>query len=90
MLGPLAVEPLLAGQGYGRHLVAAGIARARERGYRLMILVGDLPYYGRFGFKPVPHGRITMPGPVNPDRLLALELEDGALADYAGLAVGEA
>jgi predicted N-acetyltransferase YhbS len=88
MLGPLAVEPLLAGQGYGRHLVAGGIARAKEKGYRLMILVGDLPYYGRFGFKPVPPGRIAMPGPVNSDRLLALELEDGALADYAGLVAG--
>lgn len=90
MLGPLAVEPHLAGQGYGRHLVAAGIARARERGYRLMILVGDLPYYGRFGFKPLPRGLLALPGPVNPDRLLALELAEGALADYAGLVAGDA
>ena len=72
--------------------VGAGLfwlARAAEVGYRLVILVGDLPYYGRFGFKPLAHGRMQMPGPVNPDRLLSLELVEGALADYAGLVAGD-
>ncbi len=49
-----------------------------------MLLVGDMPYYGRFGFAPVPPGQITLPGPVDPARLLALELEAGALAAAIG------
>ena len=88
MLGPLAVEPAFAGQGFGRHLVAEAIARARHFGYRLTVLVGDEPYYGRFGFKPVPAGQIEMPGPVNAARLLANELDPGALAAYRGLVAG--
>ncbi len=55
---------------------------ARASGVRLVVLVGDEPYYGRFGFKPVPPGAITLPGPVNPLRLLAVELAPGALPDY--------
>jgi predicted N-acetyltransferase YhbS len=46
--------------------------------------VGDIPYYGRFGFTPVPYGHITLPGPVDPARLLAVELIPGALAGAAG------
>jgi predicted N-acetyltransferase YhbS len=49
-----------------------------------VLLVGDMPYYGRFGFQPVPFGQITLPGPVDPARLLALELIPGSLADAAG------
>lgn len=85
LLGPLAVEPARVGQGFGRRLVADGLAEAKARGIRIVVLVGDLPYYGRFGFTPVPPGRITFPGPVNPERILAVELADGALADYQGL-----
>ena len=44
-----------------------------------------MPYYGRFGFKPVPPGQITLPGPVDPARLLALELVPGALAATTGM-----
>jgi len=47
--------------------------------------VGDMPYYGRFGFVPIPPGQITLPGPVDPKRLLALELQPGALAGASGL-----
>jgi predicted N-acetyltransferase YhbS len=88
LLGPLAVTPRLAGQGIGRRLVAEALQRAEAEGVRLVILVGDVPYYGRFGFAPVPEGRIVLPGPVNPARLLAVELTPGALADYRGLVVG--
>ena len=84
LLGPLAVDPDYAGKGYGRRMIAEGIADATRRGRRLIVLVGDLPYYGRFGFKPVPPGRIVFPGPVDPARILALELAEGATADYAG------
>jgi predicted N-acetyltransferase YhbS len=84
LLGPLAVEPRVAGQGYGKRLVADGIANARAAGVRLIVLVGDLSYYGRFGFVRVPAGQIMMPGPVDPARLLAAELVPGALASYRG------
>ena len=49
-----------------------------------MLLIGDEPYYGRFGFRRVPPGRLAMPGSIDPARFLALELEDGALADANG------
>jgi len=52
--------------------------------------VGDMPYYGRFGFVPVPRGHIVLPGPVDPARLLALELVPGALAGGAGLVQAKA
>ncbi len=61
-----------------------GMARARELGYKLVILVGDLPYYARAGFAVVPCGRILMPGPVDPARLLYAELAPGALEAYRG------
>jgi len=48
------------------------------------LLVGDEPYYGRFGFTRVPPGRLVLPGPVDPNRLLAAELVDGALARAQG------
>ena len=51
----------------------------------LVVLVGDVPYYGRFGFTAVPPGQIAFPGPVNPARILACELEDGATAKYHGM-----
>ncbi len=84
LLGPLAVDPAFAGQGYGRQLVGEGLEMARAAGVRLVILVGDEPYYGRFGFRGVPAGQIVLPGPVAPNRLLAAELVDGVLAGYRG------
>jgi predicted N-acetyltransferase YhbS len=85
LLGPLVVAPSEKGNGYGRALVEEGLARARDEGFGLVLLVGDMPYYGRFGFAPVePHGKIVLPGPVDPARLLALELEPGALAPASG------
>ena len=84
LLGPLAVEPAFANQGHGRALVAEALAAAREAGIRLVVLVGDEPYYARLGFKRVPAGRIALPGPVNPARLLAVELVPEALEGFAG------
>jgi predicted N-acetyltransferase YhbS len=85
LLGPLVVAPSEKGNGYGRALVEAGLTRAREEGFGLVLLVGDMPYYGRFGFVPVaPHGKIVLPGPVDPARLLALELQLGALVPASG------
>ncbi len=85
LLGPVAVDPEFAGQGFGRQLIAEGIADARAAGKSLVILVGDVPYYGRLGFQQVPPGQITLPGPVNPMRLLAVPLTDGAIEAARGL-----
>ena len=84
LLGPLAVEPPLRGQGIAKRLAAEALVSAREAGDRLVLLVGDLSYYGRFGFNVAPPGRFDPGGPVDPGRLLFLELTPGALADYAG------
>ena len=85
LLGPLAVDPAFANQGHGRGLVATALEAARSAGIALVVLVGDEPYYARLGFRPVPRGQIALPGPVDPDRLLAAELVAGALAGYSGL-----
>jgi predicted N-acetyltransferase YhbS len=84
LLGPLAIAPEATGRGLGRALVTEGAARAARFGWRLVLLVGDMPYYGRFGFTPTSPGRITLPGPADPTRLLALELQPGAMQDYEG------
>jgi predicted N-acetyltransferase YhbS len=85
LLGPLAVDPEEAGRGYGRRLVAESIDAASAEGMALVLLVGDMAYYGRFGFGPVPPGQIRLPGPVDPARLLVVELRPGALATFRGL-----
>lgn len=88
LLGPLVVAPEHTGQGCGRTLVKEALDAARAGGMRIVVLVGDVSYYGRFGFKPVAPGAVTLPGPVNPARILAAELADGALAEYHGLVSG--
>jgi predicted N-acetyltransferase YhbS len=90
LLGPLVVDPAETGQGFGAALVREGLERAKREGFGLVLLVGDMPYYGRFGFTPVSPGRITLPGPVDPARLLAVELVPGALQDAAGQVKGHA
>ncbi len=89
LLGPLAVAPDYAGQGHGRNLVAESLAEAKAKGIRLVLLVGDAPYYERLGFQRVPFGQIILPGPVDPARLLAAELADGALAAARGLVAAD-
>ena len=84
LLGPLAVDPAFANQGHGRGLVARALEDARSAGMQLVVLVGDEPYYARLGFARIPRGQITLPGPVNPDRLLAAELAPSALTGFAG------
>ena len=85
MLGPLTVEPPFRGRGVGRKLLERALADAKARGHRLVLLVGDEPYYSRVGFKVVPKGRATMPGPVDYDRLLVAELIDGAFENVSGV-----
>jgi predicted N-acetyltransferase YhbS len=84
MLGPLTVEPPFRGRGVGRALLDRALKDAKARGHRLVVLVGDEPYYSRVGFKAIPKGRVTMPGPVDHKRLLVAELVDGAFADVSG------
>ena len=84
MLGPLTVDPAFENRGIGRALIERSLAAARAAGHRLVLLIGDEPYYGRFGFRRVPPGRLAMPGPVDPARFLALELAEGALTDANG------
>lgn len=88
LLGPLAVDPDIANQGFGRRLIAEAMDAARAAGREIVLLVGDMPYYGRLGFKPVPVGQITLPGPANPARILALDLVEGALERYQGAVAG--
>ena len=85
MLGPIAVEPHLQGTGLGAALMRHSLKQARRLGHRLVILVGDEPYYAPFGFSPVPDGRLTLPGPVDPARLLYSELTPGAFDNIGGL-----
>ena len=89
LLGPLAVHPERQKMGIGRALMHEGIARASARGHQLIILIGDLPYYGRVGFRQVPAGQLEVPGPVDPKRLLYLELQVGALALASGLVLAD-
>lgn len=84
LLGPLVIAEAYKNLGWGLKLMLDGMTRGRDAGYRLCILVGDPPYYARAGFGCVPHGRIVMPGPVDPSRLLCAELAHGALQDYKG------
>lgn len=87
LLGPLAVERSFAGQGIGTALMRYAMAQAAELGHGAIILVGDAPYYARFGFSAEKTGGVMMPGPVERDRLLGCELRDGYLDDTGGLLV---
>ena len=85
MLGPLTVDPAFENRGIGRALIERALEAARAAGHGLVLLVGDESYYGQFRFRRVPRGQITMPGPVDPDRLLAAELSEGALERARGI-----
>jgi predicted N-acetyltransferase YhbS len=84
LLGPLAVEPCFAGAGIGSALIRHAVEEARRLGHRAILLVGDAPYYGRFGFSSEKTAALSMPGPYEPHRFLALELVEGALDGAAG------
>ena len=84
MLGPLTVEPPFRKRGVGRALLERSLNDAKAKGHRLVLLVGDEPYYSRVGFKKVPKGRATMPSPVDYNRLLVAELESSAFEGVSG------
>ena len=81
LLGPLAVQTDLRGRGYGRQIVAEGLARAAAIGkWPLVLVSGEPDYYPKFGFVPAAPYKLDWPGFVEPERLQFLELHQGALA----------
>ena len=82
LLGPIAVHPTHQGEGLGGWLMAESLQRATALGWSRVLLVGDAPYYSRFGFQRL-HG-VHMPPPTNPARVLGLELVAGAWAGVQG------
>jgi predicted N-acetyltransferase YhbS len=87
LLGPLAVDSAQAGKGIGAALMLAALMEAKKRGHGAVLLVGDAPYYERFGFFADKTQHLVMPGPFARDRFLALELVPGWLEGAAGLVV---
>jgi predicted N-acetyltransferase YhbS len=84
LLGPVTLEPPFRGRGIGGALIQRALKEASAAGHRLVILVGDEAYYQRLGFHRVPPGRASMPGPVDPARLLVRELAEGAFEGVSG------
>lgn len=84
LLGPLAVRPDYKNRGVGKALMRLAAEAAKASGEGSIILVGDPPYYQPLGYRPLPPGSVTMPGPVDQRRLLRLELADGGLDGLAG------
>lgn len=87
MLGPLAVEASSRKFGVGAALMDHALAAAKARGHRAVILLGDAPYYVRFGFSAAKTGELSLPGAFERERLLGLELAEGGLDDCWGMIV---
>jgi predicted N-acetyltransferase YhbS len=85
VLGPLAVDPACRELGIGRALMNHALAEARAGGHGAVILLGDEPYYARFGFSAQTAGGLSLPGPFERDRLLGLELREGVLEGVSGM-----
>ena len=85
VLGPLAVDPSCRGLGIGAALMNCALAAAKARGHGAVVLQGDAPYYARFGFSGLKTGELSLPGPFERDRLLGLELREGALDGAWGM-----
>ena len=87
VLGPLAVDPACRELGIGAALMQQALAAARARGHQAVILLGDAPYYARFGFSAAKTGALVLPGPFERERLLAIEFTDGVLDGAEGMIV---
>jgi predicted N-acetyltransferase YhbS len=87
VLGPLAVDPSCRELGVGISLMKHALAAAKQRGHGAVVLLGDAPYYARFGFSALKAGELSLPGPFERDRLLGLELREGALDGASGMIV---
>jgi predicted N-acetyltransferase YhbS len=84
LLGPIAVEPDFQSAGWGAALMRQGLADAARLGHAAVLLVGDAPYYRRFGFRQDLTQDLDLPGPVERERFLGLELVPGALDGARG------
>ena len=82
LLGPVAVHPTRQGEGLGGSLIRDSLYRAEQSGWERVMLVGDAPYYGRFGF--VRLDGVEMPPPTNPDRVLGHALVPDAWVNIRG------
>jgi len=87
VLGPLAVDDTCRKLGVGAALMDHALAAAKARGHGAVILLGDAPYYARFGFSAQKTGELSLPGPFERDRLLGRELREGALDGASGMIV---
>lgn len=87
VLGPLAVDPSCRKLGVGAALMKQALSAAKRRGHGAVILLGDAPYYARFGFSALRTGELSLPGPFERDRLLGIELREGALDGAWGMIV---
>jgi predicted N-acetyltransferase YhbS len=87
VLGPLAVDPSCRALGLGAELMTCALKAAEARGHGAVILLGDAAYYAKFGFTAHKTGEIALPGPFERERLLGLELSDGALDGVSGMIV---
>ena len=85
LLGPIAVDPRLQGLGLGSKLMRTALKLASDADHRAALLVGDAPYYGRFGFSAAAVSGLWLPGPCEAGRFQGLELVPGALAGARGL-----
>jgi predicted N-acetyltransferase YhbS len=85
LLGPLTVEPPFREHGVGTALIARALKEAKAAGHKLVVLVGDEPFYAKSGFKRIRKGQVKLPGPVDPARLLVAELSAGAFEGVAGM-----
>jgi predicted N-acetyltransferase YhbS len=85
VLGPLAVDPMCRKLGIGAALINHALAAAKRLGHGAVILLGDAPYYARFGFSALTAAGLSLPGPFERDRLLALELRESALDGALGM-----
>lgn len=85
LLGPVAVHPTRQGEGLGALLILETLADARAQGWQRVVLVGDEPYYRRFGFTRQAARSLDFPKPINKNRLLAKELVEGAMAGFSGM-----
>ena len=85
VLGPLAVVASCRDLGIGAALMNHALTAAKRRGHGAVILLGDAPYYARFGFSALKTGELSLPGAFERDRLLGLELREGALDGAWGM-----
>jgi predicted N-acetyltransferase YhbS len=88
MLGPIAVDPSCRALGIGAALLNHALAAAAARGHNAVVLLGDADYYARFGFSAHNTGELSLPGPFERERLLAIELREGALNGASGMIAG--